>query len=608
MCGIVGYCGNGNVSEFLPACLKRLDYRGYDSFGFSVLSNGDHKILKRVGKLDYFAEKIQSGNIGIAHTRWATHGKVSEKNAHPHLSCDKRIAVVHNGIIENHSSLRRALERKGHFFSSETDTEVVPHLIEAFLCEGKGFREAVTLACNHLEGNFALLILDKKSNQLCGAKNGSPLVVGLGNEGIFFASDPIGFIDYAGKAIFLGDGEIAFVKMEGNSEIEIFGFNGEKKAAKKAVKINLRRWQAEKNGFKHFMLKEIFEQPECIESCTAGRIKNSLPVLEELEGFNGKIKKTERIVIVACGTSLHAGMIAEFLIEKLWKVPVKVECASEFRYRCPVIGKNCLVVAISQSGETADTLAALREAKRRGAQTMAIVNVEGSTIARESGAAICTKAGPEIGVASTKAFTTQIAVLLLFALYGAVQRKTASKEEIKLIVLELKKVPVKMREIFEKKNKIKFIAKVNSKYSNFLFLGRGIDYFVALEGALKLKEISYVNAWGMPAAEMKHGTIALIDKNFPAVFVGASGALLEKLRGNIQEVKARSGKVISIINECDSETAKLCNEFFCIPKTHELVSPLLSIIPLQLFAYYVADEMGREIDKPRNLAKSVTVE
>ncbi len=605
MCGIVGFVGEKNVAELLPACLKKLDYRGYDSFGFAFQNNSLLLVVKQVGRItDFNGFLAKSASIGIAHSRWATHGAVTKKNAHPHISCDGKIAIVHNGIIENHSELREKLAKKGHSFAGETDSEVAVHLAEEFINQGRSFREAARETCRSLKGAFALLFINRESNELIAARNGSPLILGLVENGTFVASDTTAFIEFTKQAIFLDDGQIAFL----GKEIELENFNTGQKLSTKISHIEWDAEQAQKNGFEHFMLKEIFEQPDAIEKCIQGRIANGQAVLPELDSIAEKLGKINRIVIVACGTSWHAGLVAEYAFEELCALPVEVEYSAEFRYRNPVIDENCLVIAISQSGETADTLAALREAKKHNAPVLSICNVMGSTIARESDAVIYTRAGPEIGVASTKAFTTQLAVLNLVALFIALQRNSAPESKVTDALNGLKSIPNAMRKTLEQSKTVEAIAGLYWDKSNALYLGRGPNYPIALEGALKLKEISYLHAEGMPAAEMKHGPIALIDSNMPVVFIAVKDRTYEKVLANIEEVRARNGCVIAVSSEAATEIKNLSDSVIYIAETIPLFQPMLSVIPLQLLAYHIAKKRNCDIDKPRNLAKSVTVE
>lgn len=597
MCGIIGYLGEREIVPVLVSGLKRLEYRGYDSAGICVSNGQELQLLKKKGKLsnlegDSKLSEIR-GNVGIAHTRWATHGEPNEINAHPHLNKMKDIAIIHNGIIENFSSLKEMLQAEGYEFVSDTDSEVLVHLVDKFY-EGD-LKKAVLDVLRIIEGTYGLLVMHKKEKKIIAARKGSPLILGIGEGEMFLASDVSAVLEYTRKVIYLNDGEVAEVRQD-NHFIE--KLNGEKVDSK----IDEIKWsldQVEKKGFKHFMLKEIFEQPASISNTLRGRVLG-----DEIKLSINLPTKLRKIVILACGTSWHSGLIGKYLIENLARVPVEVDYASEFRYRSPIIGRDDLVVVISQSGETADTLAALREAKSLGAKTLAVVNVVGSTIAREVDSGIYLHAGPEIGVASTKAFTCQISALLLLALHLK-QNKGENIDEN--LLFELIKIPEKIKEILRGKDKIREIATefVNSK--NFLFLGRGLDFPVALEGALKLKEISYIHAEGYPAAEMKHGPIALIDENMPVAFLATKSHLSEKVFSNMQEVKARKGRIIAVTNP-GTNVSNVADFVIEIPETHEYLSPLLNVIPLQLLSYYIADFKGLDVDKPRNLAKSVTVE
>lgn len=609
MCGIIGYIGKKNASFVLIDGLKKLEYRGYDSAGIAVMADNDIKCLKSKGKVADLEKKLLeepiSGSIGIGHTRWATHGIPNEKNAHPHLDCKKQIAVVHNGIIENYNSLKELLIKEGHVFLSETDTEVISHLIEKFY--SGNLEKAVTKALKLVEGTFGLAIISKFERKIVAVRRGSPLVIGLNGDEKIIASDVVPILSYTKKVVYINDNEMAIIT---DKDFSIESLNGKKINKPKEHHVEEIKWnigQIEKKGFKHFMLKEIFEQPEAIENTLRGRIKNNA------SWGTGKIKLTidldvksmNRIVIVACGTSWHSALIGKYFIEKLSGIPTEIDYASEFRYRNPVIKNKDLVIVISQSGETADTLAALREAKLKGAKTLGIINVVGSTIAREVDSGIYLHAGPEIGVASTKAFTCQITALLLLALSLA---ENKGLEINKKIIQELTVIPQKIKEVLNESGNIKKLAKKFKDYRGFLYLGRGLNFPVALEGALKLKEISYIHAEGYPAAEMKHGPIALVDKNMPVVFVTSNDSTYNKTISNMEEVKARGGNIIAIISEDDPKINKLTKNIIKVPPCQESLMPLINIIPLQLLAYYVADSKGINVDKPRNLAKSVTVE
>jgi len=608
MCGIFGYVGNKDCVSLLMEGLKKLEYRGYDSAGIAVINDGDLKIKKCAGKISEL-EKLLSenshiqSNIGIAHTRWATHGRPSQENSHPHTDCKDEIAVVHNGIIENYLSLRRELVNAGHKFRSTTDTEVIVHLIEQNL--NGSIEEAVRKTMAVLEGSFAIAVVSKNHpDEIIAAKKGSPLKIGIGKDETFVASDIPALIKYTGKIIILADNEMAVVKSSG---AKIMDMNG-KVIEKEVTLVSWDPISAEKGGYAHFMLKEIHEQPRAIRDTVADRIKNDEVNFEELKISKPELKKIDRVVFTACGTSWHAGLIGEYLIEQFVKIPCEVEYAAEFRYRHPIVDENTLVIAISQSGETADTIGAVWEAKSRGAKVISICNVVGSTIARESDGVLYTYAGPEIGVASTKAFTTQIVVIYLFTMMLGMIKNTISHSEVEKMISDLAEIPQKIELILSQESKIETLSESLYKSTNALYLGRGKGFPIALEGALKLKEVSYIHAEGYPAAEMKHGPIALIDKNMPVVVLALKGRRYEKILGNVEEVKARGGRVIAIAIEGDNEIAEKADEIFFIPHTTEALSPILAVVPLQLLAYYIAVKRGCHVDQPRNLAKSVTVE
>ncbi|MCX6723652.1 MAG: glutamine--fructose-6-phosphate transaminase (isomerizing) [Candidatus Staskawiczbacteria bacterium] len=599
MCGIIGYLGDKNASKILIDGLKKLEYRGYDSAGIAVVANDGIKCLKSKGRVADLEKKLLEdpieGSFGIGHTRWATHGIPSEINAHPHLDCKKQIAVVHNGIIENYNSLKDLLIKEGHKFVSETDTEVISHLIEKFYAGN--LEEATIKALKLVEGTFGLAIISKFERKIVAARRGSPLVVGIGDSEKIIASDVVPILSHTKKVVYLKDNEMAIIT---DKDFRIESLDG-KEVEKKVEEIKWDVGQIEKKGFKYFMLKEIFEQPEAIANTLRGRVKD------------GKIKLTvdfdansiKRITILACGTSWHSALIGKYFIEKISGIPTEVDYASEFRYRDPIIRKDDLAVVISQSGETADTLAALREAKKFGAKTLGIINVVGSTIAREVDSGIYLHAGPEIGVASTKAFTCQITALLLLALSLAEKRGLRIEQDV---VDELLSAPQKIKKILGSLEDIKKMAEKFKDSRDFLYLGRGLNFPVALEGALKLKEISYIHAEGYPAAEMKHGPIALIDENMPVLFIVPKDNTYEKIISNMEEVKARGGKIIAVVSEDDKKISKLTENIIKVPPCHQYLTPLINVIPLQLLAYYVADLKGINVDKPRNLAKSVTVE
>ncbi len=609
MCGIVGYIGNKNAVLVGLDGLKRLEYRGYDSAGIAALGKvGKVYCEKLAGRVANLEQKLQEKNIDsnlvIMHTRWATHGKPTSKNAHPHWDCKKEIFVVHNGIIENYKDLQEKLEKQGHKFRSETDTEVLSHLIEKFF--RGSLEEAVRKALKLVRGTYGIAVISKNDpGKIVIARNSSPLLVGIGKDEYIVASDASAVVSYTKNVVYLKDGEIGIITPE---DFQILTLD------KQLVKKNIQEleWdveEAEKGGFPHFMLKEIFEQPEAIENAIRGRLikKEGLAKLGGLESVEKKLRKIKKVVIIACGTSYYAGLVGEYMLEEYAGIPVEVEYGSEFRYRKPILDKDTAIIAISQSGETADTLAAIREAKRKGALTLGIVNVVGSTIARETDAGVYNHAGPEIGVASTKAFVSQLAILALFTLFLGRQRQM-SLVMGKRIAEELSQISLLVKKILAKDNQIKKIAKEYHKFSNILYIGRKYNYPVALEGALKLKEISYVHAEGHGAGEMKHGPIALIDENFPTVAVVPSDSVYEKMISNIEEIKAREGPIIAVATQGNKKIEKLVDEVVYIPKTLEMLTPILSVIPLQLLAYYIGVLRGCDVDKPRNLAKSVTVE
>ena len=610
MCGIVGVVSNKEVCEKLFKGLSNLEYRGYDSAGMCFVHNSQFDIKKGVGKIEEVHKKVNflnsSGNIGIGHCRWSTHGSVTEDNAHPHVDCKNKISVVHNGIIENYSELRDELLKKGHKFSSQTDTEVIAHLIEENL-NGKNIENAVRISLNKIEGSYALGILfADEPEKMIAARNESPLVIGIGDKENFIASDVPSILGYTNKIIYLEDKEIAVLTKD---NIHIFGLDGAEKE-KKIHAINWNAEAAEKGGYNHFMLKEIYEQPSAIADTLNERLRNGDVIFEKEFGLSEDyLKKISRIVIVACGTSWHASLVGEFMFEELAKIPTEVEYASEFRYRHPLMDKETLVIAISQSGETADTIAALKEAKKYGVKTLSICNVIGSSITRISDGVIYTRAGPEIGVASTKAFTTQLAVLYLLTILLSKIRKTLNDKQIKDMIECMRKIPLQLQSVLDEDHGIINCAEIYHKKLNSIYLGRGVNFPIALEGALKLKEVSYIHAEGYPAAEMKHGPIALIDKNMPVVFIAPHDIYTyKKVLGNIEEVKSRGGIIIAIATEGDKEIPKKADHTIFIPKTLYTLSSILAVVPLQLLAYHIADKLGRDIDKPRNLAKSVVVE
>lgn len=579
--------------------LKKMEYRGYDSAGICVKNDKGFCLFKRKGRIAELEKQPElkkfSGNIGIGHTRWATHGQPSQINAHPHLDCKGEIAIVHNGIVENYHSLKELLQKEGHKFSSQTDSEAIVHLIEKFYSGNLEKAVQETIKC--LEGTFGLAVLHKKEQKIVAARRGSPLIIGLGSKEIILASDAISILEYTKNVVYLDDNETAIITKEGC----IVKKNDGQTVEKKVHEIKWTAEQIEKKGFKHFMLKEIFEQPEAVENTLRGRLKdNKIKLSIKLEP-----SLLNRIVITACGTSWHSALIGKYLFEQLVGLPVEVDYASEFRYRNPIIKQNDLVIAISQSGETADTLGALEEAKLKGAKTLGIVNVVGSTIAREVDSGIYLHAGPEIGVASTKAFTCQIVALLLLALFIRQQKNLTQDTKI---LKDLTILPQKIAKILEKSNEIKNIVKEFVNARNFLYLGRGINFPVALEGALKLKEISYIHAEGYPAAEMKHGPIALVEENMPVVFVAPNDNTYKKIISNMEEIKSRKGKIIAVINREDKRIRTIADKIIKVPDADDLLSPIINVIPLQLLAYHIADLKGINVDRPRNLAKSVTVE
>ena len=614
MCGIVGYIGHKDAFPILIKGLRRLEYRGYDSAGVALVNDdGELNVYKTKGKVDdlvnYCSDKNVSGVVGIAHTRWATHGEPSSLNAHPHYSRSKNLAIIHNGIIENYSQLRSHLQAKGIRFVSDTDTEVLVQLIE-YIQEKKNIDllTAVQLALHEAIGAYAIAILDyRHPDTLIAARNQSPLVVGIGNDEYFIASDASPIVEYTDKVVYLEDGNIAVIKQ--GKELEIVNIHNRKIHPEiQTVDINL--GQIEKGGYPHFMLKEIFEQPECITNCMRGRVNIDTDnvVLSAVIDYKKQLLNAKRFIIVACGTSWHAGLIGKQIIENYCRIPVEVEYASEFRYRNPVITKDDVVIAISQSGETADTLAAVKLAKKNGAFIYGICNAIGSSIPRATETGSYIHVGPEIGVASTKAFTGQVTVLSMLALALAKELGTTSNEDYLNIVKEMHAIPDKMRKVLQLNQRIADLSRTFTYAHDFLFLGRGYSYPVALEGALKLKEISYIHAEGYPAAEMKHGPIALIDSDMPVVVIATHNAMYEKVLSNIQEVKARKGKVIAIVNEGDDTISRIADEVIEMPATIECLEPLIATIPLQLLAYHIAVCKGKDVDQPRNLAKSVTVE
>jgi glucosamine--fructose-6-phosphate aminotransferase (isomerizing) len=624
MCGIVGYVGKKSVVPVIIEGLRRLEYRGYDSAGIAVCGNGEGLEIRRAeGKLRNLEEAIRQkplgGTYGIGHTRWATHGRPTEENAHPHRDCTGKIVVVHNGIVENYLSLKKKLSEEGHRFSTETDTEIIAHLIEKFSKpSGDGHRtsleDAVRQAVKQLTGVFALAVISTdEPNKIVAARNGPPAVIGLGNNEYFVASDVPAILHHTRDIFFLADGDMAVVTPDG---VQLTDFGG-KPVERKVQHVTWDPILAEKGGFKHFMLKEIYEQPRAVRDTTLGRVSQDSGhiFLEQMEISEAEFRAAGKINIIACGTSWHAGQAGKFMIESLARVPVEVDYASEWRYRNPIVEQNTITLVISQSGETADTIAAQREAKAKGSKTLAICNVVGSMITREAAGTIYTHAGPEIGVASTKAFTAQLTALYIFAMYLAQVRGVMTGEAARGAMLELTKIPGKLETILTHDEACDELAKRYQKVHDFLFLGRGIHYPIALEGALKLKEISYIHAEGYPAGEMKHGPNALIDENLPVVVIATRDindpdAVLryEKTISNLKEVKARSGVVIALATEGDEEIKESADHVLYIPPAPEELSPILEIVPLQLLAYHIAVRRGCDVDQPRNLAKSVTVE
>ncbi len=612
MCGIVAYIGPREAYPILIKGLHRLEYRGYDSAGICLL-NDDIRVFKCKGKvsdLEAFVEGQNiSGNIGMAHTRWATHGEPNTINAHPHFSQTKSLAIIHNGIIENYSVLRSELKNRGYIFTSDTDTEVLVHLIEDIMISEKAaVEDAVRIALNQVIGAYAIVIMARDSpDKIIAARKGSPMVIGVGKDEFFVASDATPLIEYTNNVVYLNEEEIAII--ERNQDLKIKTIKNQSHSPY-IQKLTLSLHEIEKGGFEHFMLKEIYEQPRSIFDSMRGRlhVDKGIVTLGGIRDYEQKILNAKRIIIVACGTSWHAGLVGEYLIEDLARIPVEVEYSSEFRYRNPVLNEEDVVIAISQSGETADTLAAIDLAKSKGATVLGICNVVGSSIARATHAGVYTHAGPEIGVASTKAFTAQVAVLTLLGLLFAQKKGTLPTSVFQKILLELDSIPAKVERILEQNEKIKEIATIYKDVKNSLYLGRGYNFPVALEGALKLKEISYIHAEGYPAAEMKHGPIALIDEHMPVVFIATRRGIYEKVITNIEEVKARKGKIIAIVTEGDESVKNLADHCIEIPDTEEMLIPLLATIPLQLLSYHIAVMRNCNVDQPRNLAKSVTVE
>ncbi|MBS1647983.1 MAG: glutamine--fructose-6-phosphate transaminase (isomerizing) [Bacteroidetes bacterium] len=614
MCGIVGYIGKRQATPVLLKGLHRLEYRGYDSSGIATIAaTGSLNLYKCKGKvsdLENFTEKKDvSGTIGIGHTRWATHGEPNDTNAHPHTSQSGSIVLIHNGIIENYTSIKENLKKRGHTFQSQTDTEVLVHLIEEIKTKDNlKLGHAVISALKQVVGAYAIAVLDKSNpNELIVAKKGSPLVIGVGDDEYFVASDASPIIEYTKNVVYLEDEQVGIIKREG--ELKIRNLK-DKEVTPYVQALELELEAIEKGGYDHFMLKEIYEQPRSIRDSMRGRLNADKAVVQlgGIVDYEPKFLKAKRILIIACGTSWHAGLVAEYLFEEYARIPVEVEYASEFRYRNPIIYEDDIVIAISQSGETADTLAAIELAKSKGATIIGVCNVVGSSIARATHAGSYTHAGPEIGVASTKAFTAQVTVLTLMALHVAYKKGTLVESRYRQLLYELETIPEKVDKVLKLDNATKKIASVFKNARNFLYLGRGYSFPVALEGALKLKEISYIHAEGYPAAEMKHGPIALIDEEMPVVVIATKGANYEKVLSTIQEIKARKGKIIAVVNEGDKEVANSADYTIEIPETDESLVPLVSVVPLQLLSYHIAVMRGCNVDQPRNLAKSVTVE
>ena len=615
MCGIVGYIGHRDASSIVLEGLKKLEYRGYDSAGLALYDGQKLNVTKTKGKVATLENKLlTTGNtnssIGIGHTRWATHGEPNDKNSHPHYSNSGELVIIHNGIIENYDSIRKELIKRGYKFKSDTDTEVLINLIEEIQNKTQlKLGEAVQLALKEIVGAYAIAVFDiKKPNELVVAKLGSPLAVGIGKNEYFIGSDASPFLEFTNRAIYLEDGQVAAIRL--NKPIKIWEIDNNKPTPVVVQELKMSLEATEKGGYDHFMLKEIYEQPSAIRDTYRGRLLTDEKIIK-MAGIEDNIEKfinADRIIIVACGTSWHAGLVAEYILEDLTRTPVEVEYASEFRYRNPIITSQDVIIAISQSGETADTLAAIKLAKENSAFVFGVCNVVGSTIARETHAGAYTHAGPEIGVASTKAFTTQITVLTLIALKLGLAKKTINNKTFEELITELNQIPEKLEETLNCNKIAMDIAKVYKNSQNCLFLGRGYNFPVALEGALKLKEISYIHAEGYPAAEMKHGPIALIDENMPIIVVAINKGHYEKTVSNIQEIKARKGKVIAVVTKGDVTVKELANHVIEIPETLETLSPLLTTIPLQLFSYHTAVLLNKNVDQPRNLAKSVTVE
>lgn len=615
MCGIVGYIGGKQAYPIVIKGLERLEYRGYDSAGIVLFDTDTITLCKTKGKVADLKSKAEkedmtTGTIGLGHTRWATHGVPNDVNAHPHYSNSGNLVIIHNGIIENYGAIKKALEKRGYHFESDTDTEVLVNLIEDIkVNEGVKLGKAVQLALNQVIGAYAIAVFDKtKPDEIIAAKLGSPLAIGIGEDEFFIASDASPFIEYTNNAIYLEDEQMAIIRI--GRDVKVRQIKDDKAVASYVQELQLNLEQIEKNGYDHFMLKEIHEQPEAIKDTYRGRLRINDGIVK-MAGIEDNIEKlinAQRIVIVACGTSWHAGLVAEYIFEDLIRIPVEVEYASEFRYRNPVINSNDVVIAISQSGETADTLAAIKLAKEKGAFVFGVCNVVGSSIARETHAGAYTHAGPEIGVASTKAFTTQITVLSLIALKLAQSKGMISASKFHEYIAEMEAIPAKVDECLKVDAHVKYISSMYKDSPNFLYLGRGYNFPVALEGALKLKEISYIHAEGYPAAEMKHGPIALIDEHMPVVVIATKKGHYEKVLSNIQEIKSRNAKIIAVVTKGDTEVKEMADHVIEVPETLEGLTPLITTIPLQLLSYHIAVMRNCNVDQPRNLAKSVTVE
>jgi glutamine---fructose-6-phosphate transaminase (isomerizing) len=612
MCGIVAYIGPREAYPVVLKGLKRLEYRGYDSAGVALLNGQGLKVYRKKGKVAGLEEILQGkdlhSHVAIGHTRWATHGEPSDRNAHPHTSKSGRFAMIHNGIIENYAQLKQELLKKGYEFTSDTDTEVLLNFIEDILNNNNcSVEEAVRIALKRIVGAYVIVLIDEKNpDTLIAARKGSPLVIGIGKNEHFLASDASPIIEYTKEVVYVNDYEVAIIK----SDELILKNLGNEKQTPFITKLDMELAAIEKGGYDNFMLKEIFEQPQTINDCLRGRLdaEAGTITMSGIQKYAEQIINAKRIVMVACGTSWHAGLVAEYIFEELCRINVEVEYASEFRYRNPVITEGDVIIAISQSGETADTLVAIENAKSKGAIILGVVNVVGSSIARVSHAGAYTHAGPEIGVASTKAFTAQLAVLTMIALHIGYQKGTIDHQRYSHLMKELDAIPEKVTTVLQQTEKIKALAEKYKDASDFLYLGRGYNFPVALEGALKLKEISYIHAEGYPAAEMKHGPIALVDETLPVVFIATRDSYHEKVLSNMQEIKARKGKVIAVITEGDEQSISMADDVIVVPEADEIVAPMLSVIPMQLLAYYIGVAKGLDVDKPRNLAKSVTVE